>query len=157
MLLINLSFGQKNWTFDTREIRPGFYSVEKISQNYNFPQTKKVRIHGAVKTPGLYLVPEFATLLDIISITGGPNPGADLSKIRIINFEINEQNEKQSSEAIINLKYYLQKGKFQVVPNIGYDVLIIVPRNKKRLFFDTLPKILSILNIISLIIVLKNL
>ena len=44
-----------------------------------------VNIWGHVKAPGTYLVYEGIDLMTLISLAGGPLPGANLSKIRLIN------------------------------------------------------------------------
>jgi len=45
---------------------------------------RRVRIVGAVKTPGLHLVDPTVTVADALAMAGGPSPDANQNRIRII-------------------------------------------------------------------------
>lgn len=154
LFVMSITFGQIIDESDFHNVKKGFYFVngqqEALLQTNNF----KIRIWGEVKNPGVYIVPLYASLIDIIAISGGPNSEADLSKIKIINQPSGNLSNKSEFENIINLEYFLQKGKFRVVPKLGNDTIIIVPRNRRTRFFDSLPKVVNVLNITSLIIIL---
>ena len=69
-----------------------------------------VNIWGHVKNPGTYLVYEGIDIMTLLSLAGGPQTGANLSHIKLIN-------SKTSNEQIINLDNYLNGNK-------GGDVII---------------------------------
>ena len=156
LLLSHALLGEKDIKKSPHETRRGFYYIQEREKIDLQREHYKVSIWGEVKNPGVYIVPKSATLLDIISITGGPNSSADLSKIRIFNRAETNSGTMTESKNIINLEYFLQKGKFQVVPKIGNETIIIVPKNRKSKFFDSLPKIVNILNIFSLVVILAK-
>ncbi len=47
----------------------------------------RVIVLGRVNRPGIYYLPSFASLADVLAIAGGPTPDASMSRIKIINRE----------------------------------------------------------------------
>ena len=118
--------------------------------------SRKISIWGEVHNPGVYIVPKYAGLMDIISLAGGPKSSADLSKIELIGEVQKLKSNEKILQQIINLEYFLQKGKFRAEPKIGNDMVIIIPKTRSRQFFDNLPKILNVLNIVSVSILIYS-
>ncbi len=148
--------GQRSGKLDYRLHRNGFKYIEGSDIGFSNDESIKVQIWGEVKQTGIYVVPNYASLLDVISIAGGPKPEANLSKIRLINRNIIDHQQVEINEMIIDLEEFLQSGKFVIEPNLGSESVIIIPRNKRARFFESLPKILNVLNIISVSILLYS-
>ncbi|RMH70473.1 MAG: hypothetical protein D6675_09275 [Gemmatimonadetes bacterium] len=75
--------------------------------NYSFARpgdlTIYVNIWGAIAAPGRYEVPTNTTLLDLLSLTGGPKPGVKMNKIRIIRI-VETNPEVRRVEFTVNLE-----------------------------------------------------
>ena len=52
----------------------------------------KISVWGYVQYPGRYVVPDYATLIDLMSFAGGPIDDANLDEVRI--YRLNEDNEE---------------------------------------------------------------
>lgn len=141
------TFGQDK--IGVNELRPGYYQVRV--DNFSESNEVRVRIWGEIKNPGIYLVPEHVTLIDILAIAGGPTESADLSQIIV-----NSMQKDRADKNIIDLEYFFETGKFEIKPVIADETVIIISKSKKQKFFDSLPKILNVLNIISITVVLVN-
>ncbi len=68
-------------------------------------------IWGQVRSPGLYLVPDNTDLLTLISLAGGPNEDAKLTRIRIVR-------STPAGEDIIwvDLKEYIETANKELIP-----------------------------------------
>lgn len=68
-------------------------------------------IWGQVRSPGLYLVPDNTDLLTLISLAGGPNEDAKLTRIRIVR-------STPIGEDIIwvDLKEYIETANKELIP-----------------------------------------
>jgi hypothetical protein len=155
MLFVSLSSQTMNRP-DYFAGREGFRFIDSRELGFLNENAYKIQIWGEVRQPGVYIVPDYATLIDVISIAGGPLPEADLDRIRIINPRPADGTKQAENELIISLEYFLQKGKFRTEPEIGDETIIIVSKNKKSKFFDSLPRILNVLNIFSVGILLYS-
>ncbi len=125
-------------------------------KHYSFPDsaTRKIKIWGEVEQPGIYIVPKQLGLFDILTLAGGPKASADLSRVKLFNPMMAVEGE--NLKKIIDLEYFLQKGKFELEPKLGNESVIIVPKNNKAKFFNSLPKILNVLNIVSVTILIVS-
>ncbi|MEO0255484.1 MAG: SLBB domain-containing protein [candidate division WOR-3 bacterium] len=103
----------------------GAYSPEY----YIFPSQDKVLIEvqlwGHISKPGLYQVPLKTDIIKLISLSGGPLPSGDLSKVKVIR---NGKNQ------VININDMLKGEKFYLEAG---DV-VIVPQNTSSKFKDYL-------------------
>lgn len=59
----------------------------------------KVQIWGNVQFPGLYLLSEKTTVIEVISLAGGPQPSADLDDMRVFRMK------PDSTYEMINFNY----------------------------------------------------
>ena len=125
--------------------------------DYSDPVTLniKVAVWGNVRYPGKYIVPEYSTVLDLLSYSGGPTKDADLNDLRL--FRMN----KDSTDIILKFNYddlMWQEDLKSVVnaPALKADDILIVPGGKRYFFRDNLAMGLSILSaLISLAILLR--
>ncbi|MEA1972738.1 MAG: SLBB domain-containing protein [Candidatus Cloacimonadota bacterium] len=78
-------------------------------------------IWGQVRKPGMYIVPDNTDLLALISLAGGPNENAKLSKIRIVR-------PTADGEKIIwiDLKEYLETGSEKMIPTLKPGDTVII-------------------------------
>ncbi|MDD2890067.1 MAG: SLBB domain-containing protein [bacterium] len=83
----------------------------------------RVHIWGEVKNPGVYELPAGTSIVDLISVAGGPTGYADLCKIQITH-----RNEKINIEKI-NLSKYLGKGNIKSLYIIEDGDVIRIPQN----------------------------
>jgi polysaccharide export outer membrane protein len=72
----------------------------------------RVYVSGQVRTPGAYSVPEGTTILQLLTLAGGPTEAASLGKIRVIRME----NGKQKTLNKVKMDYVVQAGDTIVVP-----------------------------------------
>ncbi len=78
-------------------------------------------IWGQVRSPGLYLVPDNTDLLTLVSLAGGPNQNAKLTKIRVVR-------STPTGEKVIwvDLKEYLETANKELIPIMQPGDTIIV-------------------------------
>jgi polysaccharide export outer membrane protein len=72
----------------------------------------RVYVSGQVRTPGAYSVPEGTTVLQLLTLAGGPTEGASLGRIRIIRLE----KGKQKAINKVKMDFVVQPGDTIVVP-----------------------------------------
>jgi hypothetical protein len=83
-----------------------------------------VSVWGEVRHPGLYSVPEGTTLLDLISLAGGPTGAAKLSDVKLVRSAGVATGRK--SVVDVNLDDFVTKGDPQVrTPLIPDDTVVI--------------------------------
>lgn len=90
------------------ETRVGEFETKKMGVNYfNYSDPDKVNIEiivlGGVKNPGKYLIPEGATFLDVMSLTGGLINDRIGDNIKFIR--PSEKYGKLKDDKVILLKY----------------------------------------------------
>ncbi|MFP4546513.1 MAG: SLBB domain-containing protein [Fidelibacterota bacterium] len=155
-MFLKILFSQQGQSNNFTPHVRGFKVVAQRDSAFLYNENHKISIWGEVHNPGVYIVPKYAGLIDIISLAGGPKAAADLSKIELIGEVQNLKSNEKILQQIINLEYFLQKGKFRTEPKIGNDMVIVIPKTRNRQFFDNLPKILNVLNIVSVSILIYS-
>jgi protein involved in polysaccharide export with SLBB domain len=85
-------------------------------------RTKKVKVIGAVRKPGLFTLDEKMNIFEIIYLAGGPDEKADLSRIR----RFSQKTDSTSVEELLDIQSYLDKGKMDDVPLVNEGDVIIV-------------------------------
>ena len=108
-----------------------FYSAEgvkgKVSGRYFTDERgnilMNVNVWGHINNPGIHLVNEGIDFPTLLSIVGGPKPGAKLSKIKLIR-EVQDGNNKILYEIDLNdfYKTGIREGFVDILPN---DTIII--------------------------------
>lgn len=140
--------------YHDRPQMPVLYDLIKFSKNGeidNMPQieendkiivlarerTKKVKVIGAVRKPGLFELEEKMNIFELIYLAGGPDEKADLSRVR----RFSQNLDSTSVEELLDIQSYLDKGKMDDIPIVNEgDVIIIYSK-----WFDW-KTMLSILN-----------
>jgi protein involved in polysaccharide export with SLBB domain len=84
-------------------------------------KTRKVKVIGAVQKPGLFTLEEKTNLFEMVYLAGGPAEKADLSRVRRLS-----QLEGKTTEEVIDLQAYLDKGKMDGIPVVAEGDIIIV-------------------------------
>ena len=123
---------------------------------YNYSDKDKVNyeinLWGYVKAPGKYLVPKGTTVIDLLTLGGGPATDAKLEDIRVIRPK--NDTLRISSDQIINLNYddYLWGEKITSTsrpnPVLMPGDIILVPGAPRYFFRDNLSFILSISSVL---------
>jgi polysaccharide export outer membrane protein len=72
----------------------------------------RVYVSGQVRTPGAYSVPEGTTILQLLTLAGGPTEAASLGRIRVIRME----NGKQKTINKVKMDHVVQAGDTIIVP-----------------------------------------
>jgi protein involved in polysaccharide export with SLBB domain len=84
-------------------------------------KTRKVKVIGAVQKPGLFILEEKTNLFEMIYLAGGPAEKADLSRVRRLS-----QLGGKTTEEVIDVQAYLDKGKMDEIPVVAEGDIIIV-------------------------------
>ena len=88
-------------------------------------RSKKVKIIGAVQKPGFITLEEKISLFELVYLAGGPTEKADLSRVR----RFTREDDGKTTEEVIDLQQYLDKGKMDDIPVIMEgDVVIVYTR-----------------------------
>jgi polysaccharide export outer membrane protein len=72
----------------------------------------RVYLSGQVRNPGAFSVPEGTTLLQLLTLAGGPTEAASLGRIRIVRME----KGKQVTINKVKMDYVVQPGDTVIVP-----------------------------------------
>jgi protein involved in polysaccharide export with SLBB domain len=125
--------------YHDRPRMPTLYNLENFTKNGdidNMPtfeaddqviilareRSKKVKVIGAVRKPGLFPLDEKMNLFEIIYLAGGPDEKADLSRIR----RFTKKSDSTSVEELLDIQSYLDKGKMDEIPLVNEGDVIIV-------------------------------
>ncbi len=84
-------------------------------------KSKYVKILGAVNKPGFYPITEAASVFDMLYLAGGPNPEANMSKVRIISAP-----GGQKADFVLNMQKFIDDGKTENLPLVSEGDMVIV-------------------------------
>ena len=84
-------------------------------------KSKYVKILGAVNKPGFYPITEAASVFDMLYLAGGPNPEANMSKVRIISAP-----GGQKADFVLNMQKFIDEGKTENLPLVSEGDMVIV-------------------------------
>lgn len=90
-----------------------------------FVPYKMVKIMGAVRNPGAYNLSTEATLLDLLILSQGVTPTADLERATLIR-EVGERTKFE-----VNLKKVLAEGRFELLPQLISGDMVFIPEQKE--------------------------
>ena len=124
--------------------RTGVYAQQGIE--YMWPEEARsklqiiVHIWGEVNKPGQYLVPDGTTVLELISLAGGPNEYSNLSNVRLTREYLDNNNTSNQSFGntstinkeiyTINLDKHLKEKKFVYIHVLKPGDVVYVSHNK---------------------------
>lgn len=118
--------------------------------DYSDPGTVnlKISVWGYVEYPGKYLVPDYTTITDLLSYSGGPNEDANLDDVRL--YRVFEDGKEQ----MIKINYndlmwedHLGQNYRRAVPKIQPNDILVVPGEDRLFFRDYFAIGLSILTV----------
>lgn len=109
----------------------GFY-------DYSDPEAVniKVSVWGFVKYPGRYVIPEYTSVVDLISYVGGPTDDSNLDELRI--YRIDENKKEQMIPFNFNDLMWEDnlEGKYKFVPTLKPGDILVVPGEPRLYFMD---------------------
>ncbi len=145
-LVFNLIFAQD----DLVKI-PIFSDYQISSERYLTDNNGNIMMHvnvwGEVGNAGNHLVYEGIDLATLISIVGGPQPGANLKKTSIYR-ELPDENGKLVY--VIDLNNYVQSGDRSNFIKIKPNDTIIIPKKPVAYFLEQIGAINTVLSLISI-------
>lgn len=122
--------------------------------NYSDPQAVNISVNvwGFVKFPGRYIVPNYFTARDLLSLAGGPDANAHLDDIRIYRKKINENESELIRFDYNDLLWSNNIEKIVEAPLIEPGDILIIPGSPRFYFRDYLSIGLQFLSIISSVV-----
>ncbi|MDD5361547.1 MAG: SLBB domain-containing protein [Ignavibacteria bacterium] len=119
---------------------------------YNYGDKNKANIEvlvwGSIRSPGKYLIPQGTTLIDLLTLCGGPMTETKLKDIRLVRLKNDSLGVKE--DKVINLDYndFLWEDKIsnpaKFNPVLLPGDMVIFPLEQKFSLRDNLYLILSI-------------
>ncbi|MCB5230963.1 MAG: SLBB domain-containing protein [Candidatus Cloacimonas sp.] len=106
-------------------------------------------IWGQVRSPGLYLVPDNTDLLTLISLAGGPNENAKMSRVRIVR-----QTENGEKIIWVDLRDYIETAEQDLIPIMMPGDTVILSGSTFYAFSrvaDFLSKVVIVLSVYNMI------
>jgi hypothetical protein len=133
-----------------RSIYGGFY-------DYSDPEAIniKVSVWGFVRYPGKYVIPDYTSVVDLMSFVGGPTDDSNLDDLRI--YRIDDNNREQMIPIDFNDVMWEDEleGKYKKVPSLKPSDILVVPGQPRMYFLDWFSIGLSVFSaLISLTILL---
>jgi hypothetical protein len=108
---------------------------------YNYSEaegyTISVNLWGFVNAPGKYRVPSSTTLIQLISMAGGPNDRARLSDIRILH-DVTIDSTIVEPVNVFNLEEYQRTADSSLNPILIDNDTVIVPGDALNVFREIL-------------------
>lgn len=144
LIIANLSYTQTTLGTGTDYPRSG---ERYITDSADGRIKMWVNVWGHVNRPGSYLVYDGIDLATLLSITGGPRTGANLSRIKLYR-EL--PDAKGSMSRTINLKKFLKSGDRDEFTRILPNDTFVVPQSTVNYFISNLNIVNTIINIYNL-------
>jgi SLBB domain len=125
----------------------------KIGSNYfNYGDKNKVNIDvfvwGSIRAPGKYLVPQGTTLMELLSLCGGPDKESKLEDIRIVRLKNDTLGVKEDKVMTFDYNEFLWEKQItkpgKINPVLYPGDMIMIPNSPKFNFRDNLYLILGI-------------
>lgn len=159
----NLSYAQDTTTLVGRDLL-----MKTGTTVYNFSNPNKVNfeviVWGGVRLPGKYIIPEGTTLIDVITLSGGPSNIGVIESFRLIRGR--DVNGKYTSNEVLNLNYsdfFSREQTGQFVKNNPLmrpgDIIVFPIEEEKDFWFYTkevLTVLTPLLTLASLIVTISN-
>ena len=136
---------QSVYLYAQRDIKVTPEELKKIGTNYfNYSDPSKINIEvkvlGGVRNPGVYLVPEGTSVIDILTLSGNVLQEETADNIKLIR--TSQQSGKLSDDNIITLNYRdifkdeKLKSINKVNPVLVYGDILVVPMTPEKTFWD---------------------
>ena len=108
----------------------------------------QINLWGFVGSPGQYKVPASTSLIELLSLAGGPTDKARLVDIRIVHADTSSENRVQT----YNLEAYRDNGDLSQNPLLVPGDTIIVSGRALDVFFQTITVITNIMVIVTALV-----
>lgn len=106
-----------------------------------------VNVWGAVANPGVHLVYEDIDILTLLTVSGGPIEGADLSEVKILR-EVSDSTKSEIK--VLNVKKFLETGTREDLISLKPNDTVIVPESLTHKIFSNYNILNTTLHIITL-------
>jgi len=125
----------------------------KIGTNYfNYGDKDKVNIDvfvwGSIRVPGKYLIPQGTTLMELLTLCGGPDKESKLEDIRIVRLKNDTLGVKEDKVMTFDYNEFLWEKQItkpgRVNPVLFPGDMIMIPNSPKFNFRDNLYLILGV-------------
>jgi len=125
----------------------------KIGTNYyNYGDKDKVNLDvfvwGSIRVPGKYLIPQGTTLLELLTLCGGPVNESKLEDIRIVRLKNDSLGVKEDKVMTFNYNDFLWEKQItnpgRLNPVLYPGDMILIPNSPKYNFRDNLYLILGV-------------
>lgn len=126
----------------------GFY-------DYSDPEAVNISVSvwGFCKYPGKYMVPNYTTVVDLISFAGGPTKDSNLDDLRI--YRIENKKEKMIPFNYNDLMWENNlESKYKKIPKLKASDTLVIPGQPRMFFTDWLSLIFSVVSVLSSLSVL---
>lgn len=168
LLMISAASFENSYSQDTSTLVGKELQLKGGSTVYNFSNPNKVNfeviIWGGIRLPGKYIVPEGTTLIDVITLSGGPSNIENVESFKLIRGR--DVSGKYTSTEVINLNYsdfFKREPTAQFVkanPILRPGDIIVFPTEPDRDFWFYTKEVLTVLTplltLASLIVTISN-
>ncbi len=114
-----------------RSLYGGFY-------DYSDPESFNINVSvwGFVKYPGRYVIPDYTSVVDLMSYVGGPTDDSNLDELRI--YRLDDNNREQMIPIDFNDLMWEDEleGKYKKVPTLNPSDILVVPGEPRMYFMD---------------------
>ena len=125
--------------------RIGLEEIMKTGVNYyNYADKDKVNIEvivwGGIKNPGKYLIPAGTTVIDLITLAGGPVSEETIEYVKLIRMKNDSLNTQTDKIMHLNYRGFFEKEKRSyykyVNPVVQAGDMITIPIEEEMTFWD---------------------
>jgi len=106
-----------------------------------------VNVWGHVNNPGLIQVSSNVTLTEIISLAGGPKPGAKLNRIQLFR---NGAEPNKNKKHTIDLEEFLSTGSRGTFVDVKPNDTYYIPQSVGSILFENIGAINTLMGILNL-------
>lgn len=153
-LLVFFAFSFCNAQDKNTQLGSTNFNSRNAMFDYSDPEAVNIKISvwGAVKFPGKYLIPNYTSVLDLISYAGGPEGYADMADLKL--YRVNENGKEKlidfNYNDIVNGDKLEEKNR--IVPKLEPGDFLIVPSVSSTSFRDYLSIGLQIVSVVTSVI-----
>ena len=145
---------------DLQKVNVAFFNYGKADK-FNF----EVVVLGGVRQPGIYLLPEGTTVLELVALSGGVADESILDNFKLIRAKTKNPDLKADTVITISYKDFFEKDKTESItkrnPLLRPGDIVTFPIKPDKDFWDTATKISTIVviplvSVATLIITIMN-
>jgi len=152
ILMIVLTAGTTTPQSDS--VKFGELETSKMGANYyNYSDKDKgnieVIVWGGIRNPGVYLIPEGTTLVQLISLTGGATDETIYEDFKFIRTKDKNPNLKADSILVLNFKDFFDKEKKSNIskpnPTLLAGDILVFPIKPEKDFWETAARVTGVI------------